>query len=84
MKLTPDQTGKLIEVIGVTRDREINCNECLDHVGEYAERELQGKPIAEALEAVGHHLTICLECREEYESLLSALKALPETSDGES
>jgi len=36
------------------------------------------------LEAVGHHLTICLECREEYESLLSALKALPETSDGES
>jgi hypothetical protein len=27
------------------------------------------------LEAVAHHLSVCAECREEYEALLRAFKA---------
>jgi len=81
MKLTSDQSEKLIKVLELTQGNEINCNECLDHVSEFAERELQGKPVSAALEIVGHHLNLCVECREEYESLLVALKALPETED---
>ena len=76
MKLNSDQEASLKKVLSITRDEEINCNECLDRVAEFAERELQGVPVSAALEAVEHHLTLCVECREEYESLLVALKAL--------
>ncbi len=76
MKLTHEQIGNLKSLLSVTRDQEINCSECLDHVGEFAELQLEGIPVTKALEAVEHHLTLCIECREEYEALLKALKAL--------
>ncbi|MGE5246910.1 MAG: hypothetical protein ACM3L8_01080, partial [Verrucomicrobiota bacterium] len=53
-----------------------NCNECLDRVAEFAERELAGRPISDALEAVRHHLTRCGECREEYEALITVLERM--------
>ena len=43
---------------------------------QFAERELVGRSIPAGLEAVAHHLSICAECCEEYESLLQALKAM--------
>jgi len=49
-----------------------------DKVAEYAERELAGKPVADELEAVQHHLTLCAECGEEYEALITALKGRKE------
>jgi hypothetical protein len=79
MKLTSDQIGTLMKLLGITRDQEYNCNECLDQVGEFAELQLSGASIPNALDAVEHHLQLCVECSEEYESLLKGLKAL----DGE-
>ena len=76
MKLTHDQIVSLKKVLSITRDQEINCNECLDHVGEFAELQLEDIPVTKALEAVEHHLTLCPECREEYEALLEAMEAL--------
>jgi hypothetical protein len=60
--------------LGMTRDHEINCNECLDKMGEFAEHELAGKRFPSVLEEVQHHLTLCAQCAEEYEALLVALK----------
>jgi hypothetical protein len=76
MKLTHDQIENLKSMLSVTRDQEINCTECLDHVGEFAELQLKGIPVTKALEVVEHHLTLCPECREEYEALLEAMEAL--------
>ena len=83
MNLTVEQIESLQVMLGKTREKEFNCNECLDLVGEYAEFELQGKAIPHALEAVQHHLSLCGECREEYESLLAALKAIMADEDNQ-
>lgn len=78
MPLSKKEIDELLRLVGLTRDHEINCEECLSLVAEFAELQLAGRPIAEALKAVEHHLSICAECREEYEALERALKATPE------
>lgn len=63
-----------MRLVGLTKDREINCEQCLALVAEFAEQELTGKSISEGLKAVEHHLEICAECREEYQTLQKALQ----------
>lgn len=75
MSLSKKEIDELLRLICLTRDNEINCEECLSLVAEFAEHQLAGRPIAEALKTVEHHLSICAECREEYEALQRALKA---------
>ncbi len=60
-------------MVTLTTEDEINCDQCLSHIAQFAERELAGKSSSEALTAVEHHLSICVECREEYEVLRQAL-----------
>ena len=74
MVLNFDQIRRLMQSLSMTQDYELNCNEFLDKMAEFAEREHLGKPIPDALETVQHHLKLCAECREEYESLLTTLK----------
>ncbi|MCX6856085.1 MAG: hypothetical protein NTV80_14390 [Verrucomicrobia bacterium] len=76
MSFTSEQIDGLMSLIGITRESELNCNECLHHVAEFAECELTGKHIPEALEAVRHHLTLCLECKEEYDELMKVLRSM--------
>lgn len=66
----------LMRLIDLTKDDEINCEQCLSRIAEFTESELQGKSIGEGLKAVEHHLSICLECNEEYELLHRILKKL--------
>jgi hypothetical protein len=75
-QLTAEQIKGLISKIGLTRDVELNCSECQRHVGEFAERQLAGLPLDEALARVEHHLSICPECREEFEALEKVLRAV--------
>jgi type I site-specific restriction-modification system R (restriction) subunit len=74
MGLNNDQIKKLLEQIIITRQREINCNEFLQTMGEFAERDLAGLPITDLLKQAEHHLQMCAECREEYEALIAVLK----------
>jgi uncharacterized protein with PIN domain len=76
MSLSREEIAELLRLIGLTRDEEIDCEGCLARVAEFAERELAGRSVPAGLEAVAHHLSICSECCEEYESLLQALKAM--------
>lgn len=78
MVLSHEQIKNLLRLLSITREYELNCDECLDKVAELAERELAGKAVPDALEAVQHHLTLCAECAEEYEAVLTALKCLEE------
>jgi hypothetical protein len=61
--------------LGLTLDRDFNCSECLQHVGEFAECQLVKKPLDEVIASVEHHLALCPECREEFEALMKILKA---------
>ena len=76
MKLTRKEIDGLMRLIGLTRDDEINCEQCLTLISEFAEKELSGKSVPEGLKAVEHHLNLCSECCEEYEVLKKALKNL--------
>lgn len=78
MPLSRKELDDLIRVVGLTKDDEIDCEQCLLLVAEFAERQLTGKSMADALKAVEHHLSVCAECREEYEALQQALKAIPD------
>ena len=78
MSLSKREVHGLLRLVGLTKDEEINCGECLSQVAEFAERRLSGRSIPEGLEAVEHHLAICSECQEEYEALQRALAGLDE------
>lgn len=78
MKLTRKEIDGLMRLIGLTRDEEINCEQCLALISEFAEQELAGKSVPEGLQAVEHHLSVCSECCEEYEVLKQALKNMDE------
>lgn len=74
MPLSKQEIDGLMRLIGLTRDDEINCEQCLALVAEFVELKLAGKSIPESLQAVEHHLSICAECREEYEALQRVLQ----------
>ena len=82
MSLSKKQLDGLMRLVGLTKNDEINCEQCVAVVAEFAELQLSGKSIAEVFQAVEHHLSICDECREEYEALLKTLDRLGEDADG--
>jgi hypothetical protein len=78
MKLTKEVIRKMMRSIHMTHQHEITCGECFNEVDRFAEVELTGKNPAEAMPLVQDHLDLCGNCREEYEALLAALKAMSE------
>ena len=76
MPLSEEEIASLLRLVGNTEDAEINCEQCLALVAEFAEQQLTGKSIQEGLKAVEHHLSVCAECRDEYEALRRTLDAM--------
>ena len=68
----------LIREIAEVREEEIGCDECFEQVDRFIEMELSGLDAVQAMPLVQEHLEICGECREEYEALLTALRATGE------
>ncbi len=73
-RLTREQVGSIVKMLGLTSDREFNCSECLQHVGEFAECQLANQPLGDVVAKVEQHLALCPECREEYEALMKILR----------
>lgn len=73
MKITNDQIKSLLGFVAKTADNEISCQACEDHIAQFAEAQLVGKQIPEALKAIEEHLKICPECTEELECIRLAL-----------
>jgi len=82
MSLSLPELQKMLDVVRATQSVEIDCDACLMQVGEFAELHLVGKPIPEEIKAIEQHLSICDECREEYELLLRLLTDLHPCTDG--
>jgi hypothetical protein len=76
MNLTFIELDKLMNLLGLTQDQEIDCDQCLMHIASFAEQKLAGSKLSDALDCVEQHLMVCGECREEYELLLLALAEL--------
>lgn len=78
--LSKQQIDRLLELIALTNDRELNCGECLALVSEFAEQQLAGRSVSAGLKAVEQHLSICDECREEYEALQKTLRGVDDNT----
>ena len=76
MDLTTDKLKKIVRSIATTEDDEIGCGECFHELDRFVEMKLAGKNAAEAMPLVQEHLNRCENCRQEYEALLDALKAI--------
>ena len=72
---TPDTIRKLLQMLAMTRPVEIGCDECYERLDEFVELTMAGKNPAQAMPLVQEHLDRCSDCREEFEALLTALKA---------
>ena len=75
-KLEVEKLKGLVRAIVTTRPDEIGCDECFEQLDRFVEMELAGRNAAEALPLVEDHLSRCRECREEFEALLGALRAV--------
>jgi len=64
-----------VRTIASTQPHEITCDECMAQMDRYAELHLEGERPADSLPLVHAHLSICRDCREEYDGLLAALSA---------
>lgn len=73
MPLSKEEIDNLLRLVSLTEETEINCEQCLALVAEFAQQQLAGKSIHEGLLTVQQHLDVCSECREEYEALQRTL-----------
>jgi predicted anti-sigma-YlaC factor YlaD len=76
MKLSKDQIESLVKMVASAETDESDCDSCFEHLAEFAETELSGKEIPEALRAVDRHIKQCDCCRAEYDALVAGLKAI--------
>ena len=71
-----DTLRRIVRETITTHPDEIGCDRCLEQMDRFAEMVLTGKNVTEALPLVEDHLQRCVDCREEFEALLAALRAL--------
>jgi hypothetical protein len=75
MPLKDPQIRSLLVACRETHAEEIDCEEFLVHVAQYAEGRASGRPIAEALTKVEAHERLCANCAEECAALVGLLRA---------
>jgi len=74
--IEPERLKGLVRGILTARPDELGCDECFDQLDRFVELELAGKDAAAAMPLIQDHLNRCSPCREEFEALLVALRAL--------
>jgi hypothetical protein len=67
---------QMVRDIATTHEDEIGCEECFRLLDEFVDFHLAGKDAAQAMPLVQEHLDRCMDCREEFEALLTALRGL--------
>jgi len=76
MEIEPERLKRIVYGTLTTRPDEIDCDECFEQLDRFVDMVLAGKDAAEAMPLVQDHLDRCGDCREEFEALLAALRAL--------
>jgi len=76
MALTNEQISSLLGMISASKEDLSDCDGCFDHLAEFADTELAGREIPDALKAVESHLQQCSCCKDEYQTLLKGLREI--------
>lgn len=82
MELDRNTLRRMVLDAVTTRPDELSCRQCFDHLDHFAELSLVGKSAAEAMPLVQDHLEHCADCRQEFEALLEALRAMESPDEG--
>ena len=72
IQLIKDMVRELV----TTRPDEMDCPECFEHMDHFADLLVSGVDAAVIMPKLQEHLERCAFCREEFEALLNALRAL--------
>ena len=75
MKIDPTTFKKILISLTMTHEDEIDCEECYNHMDQFADMLREGEEPAKVMPLVRHHLDLCGDCNEEFEALYDALKA---------
>jgi len=70
-----ERLKRMVKMVDSTDDVEIACEEVYRLLDQYAEILLRGEDPAALMPQVKHHLEMCMDCREELEVLLEALRS---------
>ncbi len=76
MSLSNEQINNLLSSLALPPNDELDCDGCFERIAEFAEVQLEGRTLPEALVAVKTHLECCPCCQGEYQALLEALQSL--------
>lgn len=72
---SPDSIDMLLGKLALTRQHEIACDDVHAALAEFTEMSRRGEDVAHLMPHVQRHLSLCPDCREEYEALMIALDA---------
>lgn len=75
-EMTPDQFKQLVLDVARTKQVELGCNSTFELLDEYADLVAGGQNAEESLPLVKHHIEMCPDCRDEYETLLEIVKSI--------
>lgn len=75
MALSFAEVRELLESIARAVPDQLNCLGCSELLAEFAESEIRGLPLTEALSAARTHMEQCPCCAYEYLALLEAIRA---------
>jgi len=73
----PADIQKLMEMVENTQEVEFSCEDVYKILDQYTELVYRGEDSTQIMPLVEHHIEICPDCREEFESLLRILEASP-------
>lgn len=79
MILDQSKMKLLLDALILTRDDEIDCDDCFDSMAEFAESRLSDKSVPDILATIDAHIRICADCAEEFEILKDTIAQM----DGE-
>ena len=71
MPLTSEELSTLLQLLDLTQAEEIDCSQLLERVASFVEHVERREP-GRGFEDVAQHLSVCPECREEFEALRQA------------
>jgi hypothetical protein len=73
MKLRDEQIRAYLKASRETQAVEIDCDEFLGLMAEFAEVRAEGRTLPEGLKKAAEHETLCPSCREELAALVESL-----------
>ena len=77
MRSKRERLRDLLRLVQATEPCEIDCDEFLARVAPFLEVVTAGQDIPDELRQVAQHLSVCPECKEEFDALLRAHETEP-------